>query len=99
MINMFPDILKPCVVLQPFLILIGRNLLFSMLLSIAGRFLTNVPSYIDRSIKHLQPIIEERRRQMKEHGDDWQDKPVSTISRDTMNGRAFILTYTVIAIE
>lgn len=69
-----------------------------MVFSIAGRLLTNVPSYINRSIKHLQPIIEERRRQMKEHGDDW-NKPVSTISRYTTNDRAFILTRTVVAIE
>lgn len=98
MINMFPDVLKPCVVHRVF-ILIRRNLPVSMGSSIAGRLLTNVPSYINRSIKHLQPIIEERRRQMKEHGDDWKDKPVSTVSKDTINDGASPLTYTIVATE
>lgn len=49
---------------------------------LAGRLLTNVPSYIDRATKHVGPIVEERRLRMKEAkevGEEWDEKPVSTM--------------------
>ncbi|KAH9836319.1 cytochrome P450 [Rhodofomes roseus] len=41
----------------------------------AVRLLTKVHSGIQRGTRHLQPLIEERLRMMKEHGKDWPDKP------------------------
>lgn len=29
-----------------------------------------------RAMPHIQPVIKERRANMKEFGDDWSDKPV-----------------------
>lgn len=49
---------------------------------LAGRLLTNVPSYIDRATRHIGPIVEQRRARMKEAkevGDKWNEKPVSTM--------------------
>ncbi|KAI0795967.1 cytochrome P450 [Abortiporus biennis] len=39
-------------------------------------WLTNVPKSIERGIKHLKPIIEERYRMMEGHKDpEWEDRP------------------------
>ncbi|KAJ3478571.1 hypothetical protein NLI96_g9660 [Meripilus lineatus] len=38
-------------------------------------FLTNISANINRGIKHLGPIIKERREKMAEYGDDWEGKP------------------------
>ena len=47
---------------------------------IVASLLKNLPSSIERGMKHLQPLIEERRRQRAEYGDDYPDKPVSFLS-------------------
>ena len=31
---------------------------------------------INKVLKHIGPVIEERRRNMELYGDDWADKPV-----------------------
>lgn len=43
---------------------------------LAAKLFTDVEKEIQRGIKHLQPVIEERKRQLDAHGDDWADKPV-----------------------
>lgn len=44
---------------------------------IAGRTFTYVPKSIRIGIKHLAPIIEERKQKIAEYGMDYPDKPVS----------------------
>ena len=44
---------------------------------LAARLFTNVPSSIDHGMKHLQPIIQHRRKMMEEYGKDYAEKPVS----------------------
>ncbi|KAI0059966.1 cytochrome P450 [Artomyces pyxidatus] len=39
---------------------------------IVGPLLTTLPSQLMRQTKYLAPIIEERRKQLQEHGDDWE---------------------------
>ncbi|KDQ57928.1 hypothetical protein JAAARDRAFT_34744 [Jaapia argillacea MUCL 33604] len=51
------------------------NLFPSFLKPLAGRLFTNVPASIERGMKHLQPLIEERLKCMEEYGEDWSDKP------------------------
>ncbi|KAI0059967.1 cytochrome P450 [Artomyces pyxidatus] len=41
---------------------------------IVGPLLTRLPSQIQRQMKHIEPIIEHRRRLLREHGDKW-NKP------------------------
>ncbi|KAF8844224.1 cytochrome P450, partial [Paxillus ammoniavirescens] len=47
---------------------------------LVARFLTNVPGSARRGMKHLGPIIEERRKHLEEHGKDWADKPNDFLS-------------------
>ncbi|ETW81028.1 cytochrome P450 monooxygenase 51 [Heterobasidion irregulare TC 32-1] len=42
---------------------------------LAGRLFTSVPGSIRRAIRHLAPIIEDRRAKLRDLGDDWNDKP------------------------
>ncbi|KAG5651324.1 hypothetical protein H0H81_009077 [Sphagnurus paluster] len=56
------------------------NRLPSLLRPLANRFLTSVPEDIDRCIKHLEPIIEERRKNMEEYGNDYPGKPNDMLS-------------------
>ena len=44
-------------------------------LSLIGAFLTKVPADRKEGLRHLAPLIEERRRCMEECGDDWEDRP------------------------
>ena len=44
--------------------------------SLAARFITNVSKNTSRGVGHLRPIIEERRKYLKEYGKDWIEKPV-----------------------
>ncbi|KAI0060666.1 cytochrome P450 [Artomyces pyxidatus] len=46
-----------------------------LLRPIVGRLLTNLPMYNRLETKHLQPLIEERLLNLREYGDDWEDKP------------------------
>ncbi|EGO30935.1 hypothetical protein SERLADRAFT_444508 [Serpula lacrymans var. lacrymans S7.9] len=43
--------------------------------SVVAQFLTNLPRSIRRGIRHLQPVIEERKTYLKEYGDHWAEKP------------------------
>lgn len=95
MINLFPDFLKPFV--APHTEMSNSSNMCDDRL--AGRLVGNVPSYIDRSMKHLRPIIEERKRKMKEYGGDWDDKPASISSRDPVQRRDFMLICCTIALE
>ncbi len=47
-----------------------------VLLRIVVRF-TDVASGIERGMKHLGPLINERLEQEARYGEDWLDKPVS----------------------
>ncbi|KAI0059971.1 cytochrome P450 [Artomyces pyxidatus] len=47
---------------------------------IVGPLLTTLPSQLKRQTKHLAPIIEARRKQMLQHGDDWE-KPNDMLMR------------------
>ncbi|KAI0368877.1 cytochrome P450 [Pilatotrama ljubarskyi] len=40
-----------------------------------GHLINNVSTAIKKTVKHLQPAIDERRAKMKEFGEDWPDKP------------------------
>ncbi|KAI0059957.1 cytochrome P450 [Artomyces pyxidatus] len=44
----------------------------SFLHPIVGFLLTTLPSQLRRQTEHLAPIIEERRKQLQEPGDDWE---------------------------
>ncbi|KIJ21175.1 hypothetical protein PAXINDRAFT_65823 [Paxillus involutus ATCC 200175] len=51
-----------------------------VLAPLVTRFMTSIPRSIRRGMKHLGPIIEERRRHLKEYGKDWADKPNDFLS-------------------
>ncbi|EGN99661.1 hypothetical protein SERLA73DRAFT_159877 [Serpula lacrymans var. lacrymans S7.3] len=45
-----------------------------------GRLLSNLPRSVRRGMKHLQPIIEERQKNLDEYGSDWDEKPNDMLS-------------------
>ncbi|KIJ09985.1 hypothetical protein PAXINDRAFT_86692 [Paxillus involutus ATCC 200175] len=47
---------------------------------LVARFMTNIPASARRGMKHLGPIIEERRKHLEEYGKDWADKPNDFLS-------------------
>ncbi|KAI0059480.1 cytochrome P450 [Artomyces pyxidatus] len=51
------------------------NLFPDFLKPFIAPLVTQLPSHIKRQMKHLNPIIEERRQKLAEFGDDWEDKP------------------------
>ncbi|KAF8833481.1 cytochrome P450 [Paxillus ammoniavirescens] len=51
-----------------------------ILAPLAARFMTSVPGSIRRGVKHLGPIIEDRRKHLEENGKDWTDKPNDFLS-------------------
>ncbi|KIK80434.1 hypothetical protein PAXRUDRAFT_833529 [Paxillus rubicundulus Ve08.2h10] len=51
-----------------------------VLAPVVTRFMTGVPGSARRGIKHLGPIIEERRKHLEEYGKDWADKPNDFLS-------------------
>ncbi|KIK77861.1 hypothetical protein PAXRUDRAFT_775722 [Paxillus rubicundulus Ve08.2h10] len=51
-----------------------------VLAPLVARFMTGVPASIRRGMKHLGPIIEERRKHLEEYGKDWADKPNDFLS-------------------
>ncbi|KAG5651328.1 hypothetical protein H0H81_009081 [Sphagnurus paluster] len=61
------------------------NLVPALLRPFVNRFLTSVPADIDRCIKHLEPIIEERRKNMEEYGKDYPGKPVRMLENDMLS--------------
>jgi len=48
---------------------------------IVAPFFKDLSSSIERGVKHLQPLIEERRRQRTEYGIDHPDKPVGFLPK------------------
>ncbi|KAG5634812.1 hypothetical protein H0H81_000706 [Sphagnurus paluster] len=69
--------------------------------SFANRFLTSVPADIDRCIKHLEPIIEERRRNMENMNDmlSWLMAEAEGDETSTRNLTLKILTVNFAAIH
>ncbi|KIK97710.1 hypothetical protein PAXRUDRAFT_198861 [Paxillus rubicundulus Ve08.2h10] len=51
-----------------------------VLAPLVARFMTSVPASARRGMKHLGPIIEERRKHLEEYGKDWDDKPNDFLS-------------------
>jgi hypothetical protein len=47
--------------------------------SLASKLFTPRETSVNRVLKHVTPVIEERRRNMEIHGEDWADKPVRTL--------------------
>ncbi|TFK43278.1 cytochrome P450 [Crucibulum laeve] len=56
------------------------NLFPKILKPVVGRFFTNVPTSINRAMRHLGPIIEDRLAKEEQYGKDWADKPNDLIS-------------------
>ncbi|KAG6829008.1 hypothetical protein H0H92_005985 [Tricholoma furcatifolium] len=56
------------------------NLFPDFLKPLAGRYFTNVEPQIQRAIRHLRPIIEERIQKEAEYGKDWPGKPNDALS-------------------
>ena len=68
-----PDFLKPYAIDMPFSPLV--NLLHYF--RIAGPIFTTLPRSLKVALKHLGPVIEERKRKIEEYGTEYPDKPVS----------------------
>jgi len=51
------------------------NMFPNFMKPLAGRLLTNVNAQVNRGMKHLVPIIQDRQRHIDEYGKDWDDKP------------------------
>ncbi|KAF8844252.1 cytochrome P450 [Paxillus ammoniavirescens] len=51
-----------------------------VLAPLVARFMTSVPGSARRAMKHLGPIIEDRRKHLEEYGKDWADKPNDFLS-------------------
>ncbi|KAI6152483.1 cytochrome P450 [Pisolithus tinctorius] len=51
------------------------NMFPKFLVPFVSKILPNTAAGIERARKHLDPIIKERLRCMKEHGDEWSNKP------------------------
>ncbi|KAF8128435.1 cytochrome P450 [Boletus edulis] len=48
--------------------------------SLASRLFTKVPQCINRGVKLLRPVIEERQKYLNEYGTEWDDKPNDLLS-------------------
>ncbi|KAF9237104.1 cytochrome P450 [Melanogaster broomeanus] len=48
--------------------------------SVVARFMTSVPGSTRRGVKHLGPIIEERKKCLEKYGPAWADKPNDLLS-------------------
>ncbi|KAI5999861.1 cytochrome P450 [Pisolithus orientalis] len=51
------------------------NMFPKLLVPFVSKILPNTAAGIERAIKHLDPIIKDRLRRMRDHGDEWSDKP------------------------
>ncbi|KAI5983079.1 cytochrome P450 [Pisolithus marmoratus] len=51
------------------------NMFPEFLVPLVSKVLPNTGAGIKRAMKHLDPIVQERLRCMREHGDEWCDKP------------------------
>ncbi|EGO00264.1 hypothetical protein SERLA73DRAFT_168055 [Serpula lacrymans var. lacrymans S7.3] len=47
---------------------------------LVNRLLSNLPKSVQRGMKHLRPIIEERQKCLDEYGSGWEDKPNDMLS-------------------
>ncbi|KAG5651716.1 hypothetical protein H0H81_007721 [Sphagnurus paluster] len=56
------------------------NLFPDILKPLAGRFLSDVPTTINRAMRHLEPIILERLHQEEQYGKEWPGKPNDFLS-------------------
>ncbi len=43
-----------------------------------GHYMSSVNKSVRRAVPFFTPVLNERRASMKEYGDDWPDKPVSS---------------------
>ena len=68
-----PEFLKPYVNMMPF----DPSMNLFRYFRIAGPILTTPPQSLKVALKHLGPVIEERKRNIEEYGIDYPDKPVS----------------------
>ena len=57
-------------------------LTYTWIFRLAARYLTGAPKSVERAIRHLRPIIEERQRKIDEYGRDYPDKPVAKTFHD-----------------
>ena len=46
---------------------------------VVGRMVSNARRTMAQAMKHIKPLIDERRAQLKAMGEDWSDKPVRPI--------------------
>lgn len=56
------------------------NLFPTFMRPFVGRLLSRVPGSINRGVKHLGPIIEDRIQKMRQYGKDWAEKPKDMIT-------------------
>ncbi|KAG5651717.1 hypothetical protein H0H81_007722, partial [Sphagnurus paluster] len=56
------------------------NLFPNILKPLAGHFLSDVPTTVNRAMRHLEPIILERLRQEEQYGKEWSGKPNDFLS-------------------
>ncbi|KAG6885315.1 hypothetical protein C0993_003292 [Termitomyces sp. T159_Od127] len=62
------------------------NLFPTILKPLVGRYLSNAESYIERAVRHLRPIIQERLDNEAQYGKDWPGKPNDALSWLLDNG-------------
>ncbi|KIK94711.1 hypothetical protein PAXRUDRAFT_429265 [Paxillus rubicundulus Ve08.2h10] len=51
-----------------------------VLAPLIARFMTSIPASARRGMKHLGPIVQERRKHLEEYGTNWADKPNDFLS-------------------
>ncbi|EGN97958.1 hypothetical protein SERLA73DRAFT_182766 [Serpula lacrymans var. lacrymans S7.3] len=78
------------------------NLLPNFIKPFFGRLLTNTPNSIERCTEYIRPIVDDRLRDIEEHGEEWADKPNDMITwlldeaREERNARAVALRVLVL---
>lgn len=45
-----------------------------------ARFMTPLPGTFKQAVQYLEPIVEDHRAKLKEHGSKWEDKPIDLIT-------------------
>ncbi|KAF8507441.1 cytochrome P450 [Gautieria morchelliformis] len=56
------------------------NFFPNILKPLAARVLTNVPASVERAVKHIRPLVEERQKKIDEYGINYPEKPVDFLS-------------------